>query len=116
MNFLIDENVSLALAQVLRSQGHTVMAIAEIAQRGMSDEEIWLLAGQTSSVLITRDYHFTNPTRFNPQEVGAIMFVRPGNLSSIVETQLVCNFLDRHSPDVYASKLVTLSMHSTKIR
>lgn len=40
MKIVIDENVSLGLASLLRGRGFSVTAIAEIAERGMSDEEV----------------------------------------------------------------------------
>ena len=62
MNFVIDENVSLSLTGALRSLGHDVVAVAGIAERGMSDTEVWALARKSTATLITRDHHFTNPT------------------------------------------------------
>ena len=41
MVIVLDENVSLAPANVLRQAGHDVIAIAETADRGLSDVEVW---------------------------------------------------------------------------
>ncbi|MDI6803548.1 MAG: DUF5615 family PIN-like protein [Bacteroidota bacterium] len=65
MKIVIDENVSLGLASLLRGRGFTVTAIAEIADRGMSDEEVWSLVKEESSLLIEKfisNYPFENYT------------------------------------------------------
>jgi predicted nuclease of predicted toxin-antitoxin system len=116
MNIVLDENVSLGLADVLRGKNHSVTAIAEIAERGMNDEEVFIIAKRSSAVLITRDYHFTNPSRFSPSEIGAIIYIRIGNLSSQEEISLVEKFLSRYALEDFQHKLVTLSRHNTKIR
>lgn len=116
MNFLLDENVCLDLAEVLRKSGHSVTAITEIAERGMTDDEVWQIAIKNQSILITRDYHFTNPTRFNPVEIQGIIFVRPGNLSSQEEILLVQKFLDRISPAHYIGKLSILAKSGFRVR
>lgn len=41
MNFIIDENVSLGLADRLRNSGHNVISIAEEPNRGFEDEDIF---------------------------------------------------------------------------
>lgn len=116
MKIVIDENVSLGLASLLRGRGFTVTAIAEIAERGMGDEEVWSLVKELSSLLITRDYHFTNPTRFDSNLVEAIIFIRSGNLTSTEEINLVEKFISNYPFENYKGKLVTLSKKEIKIR
>lgn len=79
MNFVIDENVSFGVADKLRSSGHKVISIAEDLEQGLSDEEIFALCKKTKSILITRDYHFTNPIRF-PPKVQKVLY------TSVMET------------------------------
>ena len=92
MVIVLDENVSLALTAALRQVGHKVIAVAETAERGMADTEVWELAKAERAVLITRDHGFTNPVRFRTQEVGAVIYLRRGNLSSEEEVALVTDF------------------------
>ncbi len=76
MNFIIDENVSLGLVERLRSSGHKVISIAEEPNRGFEDEDIFTLCKKTKSILITRDYHFTNPIRFPAKCTKGIIYIR----------------------------------------
>lgn len=116
MVIILDENVSLALAQPLRNAGHEVIAVAENAERGMSDDQVWKLAKSRQSTLITRDYVFTNPVRFKTQEVQAVIYLRRGNLRSEEEVALVMDFLTAHKLDEYKGCLVTLWPGEARIR
>ena len=115
MKFVVDENVSFGLVEALRKTGEEVLAIVE-DNRGISDIAVFSLAQKHKAILITRDYHFTNPIRFASSKIGAIIYIQQGNLSSAEETQLVMNFLKRHSSSEFKGKLVTLYKDSVKIR
>jgi len=82
MVIILDENVSLVLAEALRQAGYEVLAVAEVGERGMADEEIWEWVKTQQGVLITRDHDFTNPIRFPSQGVRAVIYIRRGNLRS----------------------------------
>jgi predicted nuclease of predicted toxin-antitoxin system len=116
MKIIVDENVSYGVALALREAGYDVIAIAESPTSGIVDEENFELVVNTSSVLITRDYHFTNPLRFPPDKTRGIIYIRRGNLTVVEEITLVQKFLSIHSHGDYSGKLVTLYKDSAKIR
>jgi len=116
MVIILDENVSLGLAVPLGQHGHQVLAIAKMADRSMSDDEVWRLTVEHRALLITRDYHFTNHVRFRTEEIQAVIYLRRGNLRSEDEVKLVVNFLERHPPDKFVGRLVTLSPSTIHIR
>ncbi len=43
MNIVLDENVSLGLADRLRNNGHNVISIAEDPERGFANDEMFTL-------------------------------------------------------------------------
>jgi predicted nuclease of predicted toxin-antitoxin system len=116
MKIVLDESVSYGLAEVLLRDGHQIVAIAESATSGNSDEEVFALAGNSKSVLITRDYHFTNPLRFPSEKTGGIIYIRHGNLTSEEEILLVTKFLSNHPYSEFSGRLATLYRDSVKIR
>jgi predicted nuclease of predicted toxin-antitoxin system len=116
MRILIDESVSLDLARALRELGHDVLAVAKIGAKGDADSDVWDRACSTQSVLITRDYHFTNSVRFNPSSCLGIMFLRHGNLKSADEIRLVTEFLTSHTLGEFRGRLVTISNRGIRIR
>ena len=54
MRFLADESCDMAVIVALRSAGHDVLAVAEIA-RGAEDGDVIALAGQDQRVLLAED-------------------------------------------------------------
>jgi len=116
MKIVLDESVSYGLAEALLRSGHQIVAIAEAATSGKTDEEVFALACDGKSVLITRDYHFTNPLRFPSEKTGGIIYIRHGNLASEEEILLVTKFLSNHPSTEFIGRLVTLYSDSVKIR
>ena len=116
MKIVLDESVSYGLAAVLLRDGHQIVAVAEAGTSGNSDEEVFLLARNNKAVLITRDFHFTNPLRFPPNKTAGIIYIRHGNLSSEEEIHLVTKFLTNHPYADFSGKLTTLYRDSVKIR
>lgn len=116
MKIVVDENVSYGLAERLRKEGHEVISISEPPDRGVLDEDIYAFILREQSVLITRDYHFTNPVRFPAEKTKGIIYIRHGNLKSEEEIAMVENFLHDHDLEVFQQKLVTLYRDSIRIR
>lgn len=116
MKIVLDESVSYGLAEVLLRNGHQIIAIAESATSGNTDEEVFLLACSNQSILVTRDYHFTNPLRFPPEKTGGIIYIRHGNLTSDEEILLVTKFLKNHPHAEFSGRLATIYRDGVKIR
>ncbi len=57
MNFLADENVEQPIIDALRSAGHDVVSVSEIAP-GAHDDEVLRRANAESRILITNDRDF----------------------------------------------------------
>ena len=113
---ILDENVSLQVADRLAALGYEVLAIARHPERGMSDEAVFALAVHGSHLLVTRDAHFTNPLRFPPVHTGGILHLTDGNLRGREEADLVEQFLRVHRREDFAGRVVFLSPHSVRIR
>lgn len=116
MKIVVDESVSYGVAVTLKEAGHDVIAIAESPTSGIIDEDIFNLVIESSAILITRDYHFTNAVRFPSNKTGGIIYIRRGNLTADEEIALVQRFLSIHSHKKYSGRLVTLYKDSVKIR
>ena len=113
---ILDENVSLQVAERLAALGYDVLAIAKHSKRGINDEAVFALVTESPSFLVTRDTHFTNPLRFPPAKTNGILYLVHGNLRGHEEADLVEQFLKAHPPKMFAGRLVFLSPSSVKIR
>lgn len=116
MKVLLDENVSGGLAHALKALGHTVLAVGPDLPSGSPDEEVFAFILKHQAVLVTRDYHFTNPVRFDSERTQGIIYIHNGNLPSDQEIILATDFLQKHSPEEYKGKLATLYLNSVTIR
>ncbi|MEW6357883.1 MAG: DUF5615 family PIN-like protein [Planctomycetota bacterium] len=109
MKIVLDESVAARLGPVLEESGHEVIPISSVASKGMSDTEVWYLAVKSQAILVTRDHHFANPLLYDPSEVGAVIYLRAGNIKGEDEVSLVRDFLSSHSLDEFRRRLVSLS-------
>ncbi len=116
MKFVVDENVSFAVVEFLRHDGHEVIAISETVTTGLPDSPIFDLVKREQAILITRDNDFTNPIRFQSTDTQAIIYLRRGNLTSEQEVRIIKTFISTHELSDYAGKLVTLYLSGAKIR
>ncbi|MDD5092842.1 MAG: DUF5615 family PIN-like protein [Dehalococcoidia bacterium] len=115
MRIIIDENVSYDLVVKLRGSGDEIISVSEL-QKSVSDEYVYKLALQHRAILVTRDYHFSNPLRFPAERTEGIIYIRHGNLKSEEETALVDSFLRGNNAEVCKGKLITLYREGFRIR
>lgn len=116
MKVLLDENVSRGLVHSLRDLGYDVLVVGIEIPSGTDDDSIYQILLKEKAVLITRDYHFTNPVRFDEKKTQGILYIHHGNLTSVQEMDLVASFLKKHSQKDFEGKLVTIYSHEIHIR
>ena len=114
--FLVDENVSYELVGKLRSLGAEVISVVEEKLHRTPDTKIFSLAVDRNAVIITRDYHFTNPLSFPVGETEGIIYIRHGNITSDDEVKMVTEFIKRIDIKTIKGKLVTLYKNSVRMR
>lgn len=115
-SIVLDENVSLEVDYRLQALGHSVIAIAKLSDRGMSDEKVFSIVIEKESVLVTRDIHFTNPLRFPPEKSRGILYLTHGNLRASEEGDLVEQFFRSHPEESFRGHLVFLTLAGPVIR
>jgi len=116
LKFLVDENVSLAVAERLRQLGHEAEAVIESGFSSASDQKVFQLAIEKESILITRDHHFTNGMLFPPDKMKGIIYIRQGNLRSDEEVTLVEEAVRKFPLGTIEGKLLTIYKHFSSIR
>lgn len=116
MKLLIDENVSYYVVEYLLARGWEVIAALDLKNAPLTDKAIYQLALREKAIIITRDYHFTNPIRFPTKNTQGIIYLRHGNLTALEELEIVEKFLQTDLVDKMPGKLVTLYRDSTSIR
>lgn len=116
MKFIVDENVSLTVVELLKALNFTAIPIASREYTGLKDEAIYAMALRENALIITRDHHFTNSIKFPPEKTKGIIYIRAGNLTSEEESAIVGKFIRSANLKEIQGKLVTLYRSETKIR
>ena len=79
MRFLADESCDFAVVTALRSAGHDVVAVVEIAP-GSADESVLARARSESRILLTEDKDFGLLAYAGGHETAGVILIRfPGN-------------------------------------
>ena len=94
MRFLADESCDFIVVRALRTAGHDVTAVAEIAGRA-EDEIVVDLALRDSRILLTEDKDFGRLVYAAAREASGVVLIRfpgksraglPGVIANLVET------------------------------
>jgi len=72
MDFVIDENIPVELANWLIQKGHKVTS----CPKGSPDEDVASFTKQRKAILLTQDRHFTNTLKFPPQDFSGIIRIK----------------------------------------
>jgi predicted nuclease of predicted toxin-antitoxin system len=101
MKIVADEGIERPIVVRLRSAGHDVIHIAEIA-RGITDPEVLEIANQNRALLITYDKDFGDLI-FNQQDrTQGVMLVRlPETLSSFEKAEIVIDVISERQNELF---------------
>lgn len=75
MRFLADESCDFAVVRALRSAGHDVLAVAELAA-GSDDATIMDIALREERLLLTEDKDFGHLVYAHSQQSSGVIFIR----------------------------------------
>ncbi len=75
--FLVDENLGVEVANVLRELGWNMKYVAEVGLTGHTDEDVFARAWSDDRIVLTHDTDFLNDRRFPPHSNPGVV-VLPG--------------------------------------
>lgn len=103
MKILADESVERPIVLRLRSEGHQVLYIAEIAP-GITDPEVLEIAYKEQALLITVDKDFGDLIfRKHYKSVGVILVRFPEVLTAQEKTNIIVEVIKRHDEELFFS-------------
>ena len=117
MKFLLDQNVSPALVDLLADADHLVEHVRDLGMREAPDDVVLTAAKDAGAVLISSDTDFGELlARSNAAEPSVILLRRQeGRRASQIATLLVAN-LDAVADDLVAGAFVVLDDDRVRIR
>jgi predicted nuclease of predicted toxin-antitoxin system len=90
VHFVADENLDWPIIDQLRKDGHTVVAVVELAP-GVSDPDVLGIANRQNAVLITADKDFGELVYRQQQLSTGVILVRLVGVAPQKKAQLVAN-------------------------
>lgn len=95
MLFLADESCDFAVVRALRSAGHDVTSVAEIAP-GADDGTVLTIAKDQKRLLLTEDKDFGQLVYADQRETGGVLLIRwPFSARASLPTRIVQLVADR---------------------
>src|SRR3989337_2344748 len=76
IKFLLDENIPYVLIKLLEKKGFSVVHLKKIGRGGIKNGEVYKLAEESKSWIITRDADFQNYYKFISYDVGGIILIK----------------------------------------
>ena len=116
MKIIVDENISYQACLLVKNRYKDVLSIADKQYKGFTDSAIYKMLIGEASILITRDYHFTNQVKYPIPKVSGIIYLRHGNLTSEEECLIIQKYIDKYGLEFCKGKLLTLYKNSIMIR
>ena len=114
MNFVADEGVDKPIVDRLRTDGHSVISIAETAP-SISDDEVLAAANRDSAVLITADKDFGELVVRQQRFANGVVLLRLAGLPTARKAELVSEAIGQHLTDLPHSFAV-ISLGIIRIR
>lgn len=87
--FLIDECVSFQTTQLIKSLGFHAESIRQLGKRGIKDEEVFKVAQERESTLVTYDRGFGSITKYPLYSHHGIIIIRAFDSESLEQCHMV---------------------------
>ena len=101
MQFKIDENLPVEIADMLINAGHDAKTVFDQALQGIQDEALINICNGENRILVTLDMDFADPRAYPPHEASGIVVLRVGSQAK----QHVMNVFGRVIP-LFAKEIV----------
>ncbi len=114
---LLDENLPLRVAALLKTYGFDAETVANLHARGAAEEEVLDLAVRTDRVLLTRDLDFSDILRFPLGSHCGIVVLRMPNSTSLEDMAITLrNRLESLSRADVAGNLFVITPNLMRMR
>ena len=114
MNFLADENVDRPIVDLIRTDGHSVLSVVEMAP-GISDDTVLQLANDNQAMLLTADKDFGELIFRQKRLAAGVVLIRLAGLSPDQKALAVSSAIKAHLEDLPGSFTV-ITRRTVRIR
>lgn len=117
MRFLVDQNRSPALAQLLREAGHDAVHTLELGLERAEDDDLLALAAEQSRVVVSGDTDFGALLALSNQRVPSVILFRSRtHPAASDQADVVLGYLDDLADDLAAGAVVVVTDDRIRVR
>ena len=109
LKFLLDADMPISSAKVIRSFGYDVVDVRDIGMRAATDQEIIHYALQNKRIIVTKDTDFGEIIRY-PSHPGAIIFRLPYTYTSKELNKTLVDFLNSVDDSKLANAIIIVEL------
>jgi len=114
MNFLADESIDQPIVERLRTDGHHVLAVAEL-EPSIPDDAVLAMANQQEALLLTADKDFGELVFRQGRIASGVMLIRLAGLSPETKAEIVSVAVRDHAREL-AQAFAVVSHGMVRIR
>lgn len=115
VRFLLDENMPFALLELLRNRGFEADHLKKLEKVGIRNGEVYELAEQSGSWILTRDSDFRSYHKFVIHNIkGVIVFMLSDTTTRNI-LNITGKFLKTHSEKLKSKHLIIIDDNTVKI-
>jgi predicted nuclease of predicted toxin-antitoxin system len=116
-SFVIDEDMSMSLARLLRERGHEAIHVREAGLNGQPDEIIFAFAQERRATLVTEDLGFGDLRKYPVRTHAGIILLRmPEQLPYSAHNRRVFQVLDEELEEGLAGCLLVVEPATVRRR
>ena len=112
----IDEDLPVAVAEVLRESGHDAVTVLEQAMGGWKDDAVWEAVQSEHRFLVTADKGFADVRTYPPGTHFGILLLRPDDDGVRPLTDLIRLVLASHNLSEFAGIIAVVTPRGIRVR
>jgi predicted nuclease of predicted toxin-antitoxin system len=108
IKFILDENIPFAFIELLNQKGYETQHLKKIGKTGIKNGEVYQLAEQEKSWIVTRDADFQNLQKYYAFDVAGIILFKLTNTKTENLLRVMEKFIETHSDDLRSKHLIII--------
>ena len=115
IRFLLDENILYALIDLLQKRGFDVQHLKKIGKQGIKNGEVYEIAENEKSWIVTRDADFQNLRKFYSYNAAGIVLFKLRRSKTEHLLNAMTRLLDKQKDKFAGKKLIIVEDYEVKI-
>jgi predicted nuclease of predicted toxin-antitoxin system len=115
IKFLLDENIPYALIELLQRRGFDVQHLKKMGKQGAKNGEVYEVAENERSWIVTRDADFQNLRRFYQYNVAGIILFKLTRSKTEYLLSAMARLLDKQKDKLAEKNLIIVEDYEVKI-